>query len=382
MFVSRTLLGHNLTISTYYTPDNMKLKLYTDLSLTKHGFPVEILIPFIGTFNKEDEPEFVLHGRFDHYKNIGKDFFELTNLESCDVCLLPIVYESSVPFHTDVQNFIIQAEHSEKKMLVFAGHDTPIKSVPIKNAIVFNSAVSKSTQSANVFSWPHFFEDFLAKYTNDEFKARAKSSMPIVGFCGYAPPLNIAMGRGKVVGFLKLIANYLGVIQKYPNKVSHSYRARAIIGLKNSKRIGLNLQLKSSFAFGPEGQLNTGTDKVSNTEFRKTFVNNILESDYTLCVRGIGNNSIRFYETLCCGRIPIFVNTDSVLPFEHLINWRELCVWVDEKDIDNIADLVADYHNKISESEFIDLQARLRNIWKQYFSPEGFFSKIDSFIMN
>jgi hypothetical protein len=105
-----------------------------------------------------------------------------------------------------------------------------------------------------------------------------------------------------------------------------------------------------------------------------------LNSDYTLCVRGIGNNSVRFYETICCGRIPIFVNTDSVLPFEHLINWKALCVWVDEKEIDNIAEVVANYHKKISPQEFIDLQIQLRNIWKQYFSPEGFFNNMEVFM--
>jgi hypothetical protein len=361
---------------------NMKLKLHTDLNLIKHGFPVEILIPFIGTFNKEDEPEFVLHGRFDNLLHDGKDFMELTDIENCDVCLLPVVYESAAVLHDDIRDFLKKAEHFHKKILVFAGHDTPVKTTPIKNAIIFNSAISKSTQPKNVYSWPHFFEDFLLKYYNNEVKPRKKSTKPVIGFCGYASPLNVKMGRDKMVGCVKLIANYLGVIQKYPDKVSHSYRARAIIGLKRSKRVNLNLKLKSNFAFGPGGQLNSGNTTESNAEFRKKFVDNIIESDYTLCVRGIGNNSIRFYETICCGRIPIFVNTDSVLPFEHLINWKSLCVWVDEKDIDNIAEVVANYHDRISEAEFMERQVRLRNIWKQFFSPEGFFNKMELFINN
>jgi hypothetical protein len=358
----------------------MMLKVYTDLSLLKYGFPVEILIPFIGTFNKEDEPESILHGRFDEFLNSGKKFLELSDIESCDVCLFPIVYEKSAVFNIDILKFIKSAEYSNRKILVFAGHDTPVQTVPIKNAIIFNSAISKSSLLPNVFSWPHFFEDFLLKYYNNEVKPRPKSLTPIVGFCGYASPLSVSMGRDKLVGSLKLMANYLGLIQRYPDKVSHSYRARAIIGLRKSKQVGLNLKLKSNFAFGPQGQLNTGDTKESNTEFRKNFIDNILNSDYTLCVRGIGNNSVRFYETICCGRIPIFVNTDSVLPFEHLINWKALCVWVDEKEIDNIAEVVANYHKKISPQEFIDLQIQLRNIWKQYFSPEGFFNNMEVFM--
>jgi hypothetical protein len=358
----------------------MKLKLHTDLSLTRYGFPVEMLIPFIGTFNKEDEPGSILHGRFDRFLSQGKDFMELTDIESSDVCLFPIVYEKSAVLSNEVVDYIKNVERFDKRMLVFAGHDTPVNTVPIKNAIIFNSAISKSTRARNVFSWPHFFEDFLLRYYNDEVKPRPKSSTAVVGFCGYAPPLNLESGRDKLVGSLKLVANYLGVIQRFPDKVSHSYRARSIIGLKKSKKIILNLKLKSNFAFGPGGRLNSGTTKESNTDFRKSFVENIFDSDYTLCVRGIGNNSVRLYETLCCGRIPIFVNTDSVLPFDHLINWREVCVWVDEKDIDNIGDVVANYHKRISEQEFVDLQLRLRKIWKQFFSPEGFFNNMEAFI--
>jgi uncharacterized protein YggL (DUF469 family) len=358
----------------------MKLKLHTNLSLTQHGFPVEILIPFIGTFNKEDEPGFILHGRFDNFLSHGKDFIELTDIERSDVCLFPIVYERSAVLHDEVLDYIKSVERFNKKMLVFAGHDTPVNTVPIENAIIFNSAVSKSTRPYNVFSWPHFFEDFLSKYYNDEVQPRPKSATPVVGFCGYAPPLDLEIGRDKLVGSLKLVANYLGLIQRFPDKASHSYRARSIIGLKRSKRIILNLKLKRKFAFGPEGRLNSGITEESNTEFRRAFVENIFNSDYTLCVRGIGNNSVRFYETLCCGRIPIFVNTDSVLPFDHLINWRELCVWVDEKDIDNIGEVVANYHKRISAQEFMELQVRLRNIWKQFFSPEGFFNNMDAFI--
>ena len=48
---------------------------------------------------------------------------------------------------------------------------------------------------------------------------------------------------------------------------------------------------------------------------RLEFVNNILGSDYTVCMRGGGNFSVRFYETLSLGRIPVFIDTDCLLPW-------------------------------------------------------------------
>lgn len=360
----------------------MKLKFYTDLTLLNEGVPVEMLIPFIDNPAQVDESELIRHGRFDEYLETGKSFLELTTIEECDVCLLPINYDVSSKqkeFEGKIASFINKVEKSNKKILIFVGHDVLKITIQVKNAVIFNSAISKSKQEENVHAWPHFFEDFLKKYAAGKLELRAKGSKPVVGFCGYAPPLNIKMGREKIVSVVKLLTNYLGVLQKYPDRISHSYRARAIIGLQKSSKITPNFKLKSNFAFGPQG-LNTGNTQETNTDFRKNFVENILESDYTLCIRGLGNNSIRFFETMCCGRIPIFVNTDSTLPFDKLIDWKSLCVWVEEKDIDRVGDIVEEFHRNISAEEFMALQKRLRKIWEDYLTPTGFFKSIGYFI--
>ncbi|OGX82227.1 hypothetical protein BEN49_14220 [Hymenobacter coccineus] len=337
-------------------------------------------MPFIGDF--EAGAESIRHGRYDDFLSSGKSFLELTSIEECDACLLPIFYDvigDQAKFEKSIKGFVEEVERSGKKVLIFVGHDVLEINIPVKNAIIFNSAISKSKQAKNVYPWPHFFEDFLERYKGGELEIRNKGAKPVVGFCGYAPPLNIKMGREKIVAIAKLMANYAGLLQKYPDRISHSYRARAIIGLQKATTIIPNFRLKSNFAFGPNG-MNTGNTVESNEDFRKKFVENIIESDYTLCVRGLGNNSVRFFETLCCGRIPVFVNTDSTLPFDNLIDWKSLCVWVEEKDIDRIAEAVVEFHNNISESDFIDLQKKLRAIWEEYLTPTGFFKRLSFFI--
>lgn len=360
----------------------MKLKLHTDLSLLDKGYPVEIMVPFTGYSNKEDESGSVRHGRFDEYARTGKDFLELTSIEECDACLLPIFYDvlqDQKGFEKQVAPFIEKVESHNKRILIFAGHDKTDVNIPVKNSIIFNSAIDKSKQPENQHPWPHFFEDFLAKYNNNELRIRNKGEKPVVGFCGYAPPLNIGMGKEKVISIVKLVANYAGILQNYPHRIAHSYRARAIIGLQKSSKVVQNFILKSNFAFGPQG-LNTGNTAEDNVDFRKNFVENILESDYTLCVRGLGNNSIRFFETLCCGRIPVFVNTDSTLPFDDIIDWKKYCVWVEEKDIDRIGDVVAEFHRNISNEDFIAMQKNARKVWEEYLSPVGFFKRLDHFV--
>ncbi|RZK45132.1 MAG: hypothetical protein EOO61_01135 [Hymenobacter sp.] len=361
----------------------MKLKIYTDLSLLELGAPVDLLIPFIGISNEEYGEGRLYAHTFDEYCKYASEYIELVSIENCDVCLFPINYnqawdnEGARP--EKVNTFINSVKASGKSIFVFLGHDISATSVNITNAIVFSGAINKSRQIKNVYSYPHFFSDLLA-YNSTQFTPKVKSEVPVVGFCGYAPPLEIKLGKEKAISFLKLIANYAGLMKFFPSKISHSYRARAIIALTRSKKLKPNLRIKNTFAFGPNGQLNTGNTKESDTDFRKNFINNILESDYTLCVRGIGNNSIRFFETLCCGRIPMFVNTDSVLPFDHVIDWKKKCLWIEEKDIDNIGDAVSEFHKNISAAEYQKLQTELRDIWLEYLSPLGFYKNLRLFL--
>lgn len=361
----------------------MKLKLFTDLSLLTLGHPIHLLIPFTGVMDYENSPGHVMAGRFDEYYKKGKEFIELTTIEDCDACLLPVYYKLSgdiASFENSIKPFIEKVENSGKKTFVFLGHDIEDINVKINNAIVFSSAIYKSKQASNVYSYPHFFEDYIERYKEGKLVLRKKGGLPVIGFCGYAPPVGIRFGKDKIVSSLKLIANYFGIMRWFPDKSSHSYRAKSIIAIRKSKKIVANFRIKSNFAFGPTGMLNTGFSNETNEAFRTNFINNIIESDYTLCVRGIGNNSIRFFEALCCGRIPLFINTDSVLPFDFSIDWKKLCIWVEEKDLNKIEELIINFHENISEEEFIQLQKKLRLLWEEYFTPEGFFKNLRLFI--
>jgi hypothetical protein len=361
----------------------MKLKIYTDFGLFTEGRPVDLLIPFIGINNEEYSEGRLYAHTFDEFIRLSPEIIELTTIEQCDVCLFPVYFDPSWnnPQNASaiISQFINLIEASGKKIIVFLGHDLPFININIKNAILFSGTIDKSKQFYNSYSYPHFFSDLIA-YNHSEFTPRFKTKIPVVGFCGYAPPFGMKLSREKIIGTIKLLANYTGLIKKFPYKVSHSYRARAILGLNNSKKVKLNFKLKSAFAFGPSGQLNTGNTKESDIEFRQNFIKNILESDYTLCVRGIGNNSIRFFETLCCGRIPVFVNTDSALPFDNIMDWRRLCVWVEEEDIDKIDEIVLKFHNNITEEKFIELQKELRHIWTEFLSPQGFYKNLHLFL--
>ena len=107
---------------------------------------------------------------------------------------------------------------------------------------------------------------------------------------------------------------------------------------------------------------------------RNEYVQNMVESDYILCARGAGNFSYRLYETLCCGRIPVFIDTDCVLPLESSIDWKSHCVWVEGSDVAHIGDQVAAFHASLTPAEFADRQRACRALWETHLSPQGFFA--------
>ena len=86
---------------------------------------------------------------------------------------------------------------------------------------------------------------------------------------------------------------------------------------------GMKLREELLKAFKKDTNLNTHiivrrkeSHFISRKQYRFEYWNNMLSAPFTLCVRGNGNFSVRFYETLALGRIPVFYNSDCVLPLD------------------------------------------------------------------
>lgn len=124
----------------------------------------------------------------------------------------------------------------------------------------------------------------------------------------------------------------------------------------------------------------TSSRKDAN-ERLSAFFANIYGNDYTLCMRGYGNWSYRFYETLACGRIPVFLDTDCVLPLQDVIDWKKYCVWVDRTEIAKLGEKIADFHAALSDSDFVDLQRACRKLWEDHLTPSGFVNDFDQYLV-
>ena len=83
-------------------------------------------------------------------------------------------------------------------------------------------------------------------------------------------------------------------------------------------------------------QNNELKENINDNHNKKTDMYNeiLLSSRYSLCPSGSGPNSIRFWESLAVGSIPILLADTLDLPYHPL--WKNSIVVVPEKNINNI----------------------------------------------
>ena len=317
-----------------------------------------IFYPFWGK-NPED-PRDPNSGRFDEYATNGSEFLALAPLEQADVAVLPFDWSSvEDDVHADrAREFLAQARQAGKPTVVFFSSDSD-EPLPFDVAAVLRTSLYRSRRRPNEFAQPAWSEDFVERYLEKQLVVRRKGARPVVGFCGLVPRAPLAFVRRRLLG--------------RSAGSDSTIRTTALRVLERSPAVETNFVRRLQFL---GGALAGGAfDPRIMLQARQEYVSNMVESDYILCARGAGNFSYRLYETLSCGRIPVFVDTDCVLPYDFLVDWRDHCVWVDEREIDDAGEIVAGFHEGLTEQEFEELQRSCRRLWEEYIRPAGFFSK-------
>ena len=354
----------------------MPLKIHTNLKyLTGNVMPITMLDPLWPGHSFENETLYNLQGnRLNRYQKVFYEIFEIVDIESADFAVFPIAWElsrSEEGTRKLGEMREIALKHN-KKLIVFVGGDLQPK-LPFDDLIVFHTSLISSLRKKNEFGMPALIEDLIEHHYENNFIIRDWVAKPSIAFCGTALPLSMPLGFKKIKEGGRFLLYKWGFLKLRPQSVGYAPRVRAILKLQKSSKVTGNIIIRSSspmiWAYG--FLLNKGN---CNTEaLRSEYLENIKSSDYVLCVRGNGNYSIRLYEALCMGRIPVIVNTGVVLPFEGHLPWKDFCVWVEEKEIDKIDEKILAFHNKFRGKSFSLLQKSCRNFWINWLSAEGFF---------
>jgi hypothetical protein len=358
--------------------------------LPRNFYHGPLLFPFWGFRPLFGDAAFDVH-RFENYMEKGPDLFRLTSLEEARVAVLPFEWDQIVNYvlYQTAQGFTIEpdgltravavaeefaalAATKGRPTIVFLSQDGT-EEVPLGNSVVFRTSLTRSKRRSNEYVLPYWMPDAVEASFGSKPPVREKTTRPVIGFCGQSPVKLDARTRlnyrvTKVPG-LSGVAFRLGV--RDVSNYSFYVRARALEAVSRSREVRSNFLLREGWFNG--AFQSGGLDRPLLHRSWKEYVENMFESDYVLCARGNGNYSIRFYETLRSGRIPIFINTSCVLPFEEWIDWKQYYVWVEEHEVRRIPEMVLEFHERLSDREFKDRQLACRQLWLDWLSPYGFF---------
>ena len=335
----------------------MHLKIYTDKDFIRKGAKynyIPLMYPFWGECDSSQGHIDI--GRFDDYTKNGNIFFSLASIEESDVVILPSEWPERGDY-PEAQLLLQLAAIWEKPVIVFFNSDS-MQKIPVDNAIIFRTSFYVSEKKENEFALPGWNIDFLSYVP--EYVIRKKRTVPTVSYCGYVDYYNL-FGKSFIY---QLLRNLRYGKDSNPGK---ALRGKAIRKLRKSLLVNTEFIIRSK---------TLQYKKDSAETLRMEYVNNIMNADYALVVRGKGNFSYRLYEVLSCGRIPVFVNTDCVLPFDHIIDWQKYMVWVESSEINKIAEKVAKFHSSLSEEEFKQLQLSIRQLYDEWIKPTGFYANL------
>jgi hypothetical protein len=335
-----------------------KLKLFTARRYLPEGQRyVPLLYPFWGFLS--EGPQSIDFDRFVDYTAIGSSLFSLVPIEEADALLFPCEWRSRCREIVEMEKL---AKEYDKPIIIFFNSDSS-EEIPVKNAVIYRTSFFASQRKPNEFALPGWSRDFLKSYLQGQIRLRDKKELPVIGYTGYVDyydTLSYFLNLGRRIknrGRVHLGARLRGTAARLLSR-SHMVRANFLIRRLSGSAIVRYFSLSR------------------NEGFRNEYVRNIVESDYTLVTRGGGNFSYRLYEVLSSGRIPVFINTDCVLPFDHIIDWRDHMIWLEAEDIQGIASKVAEFHARLSNQEFHNLQLNARRLYEEWISPVGFYSNM------
>jgi hypothetical protein len=237
------------------------------------------------------------------------------------------------------------------------------------NYLIFRNSGLKSQLSNKHLGMPVFINDPLQKiYKTSQLNIPTYKKNPVVGFCGQANSSLKQTLKEYVISINHLLNFKIGITHNSPQTIQSTslLRAQLLDDLETSNDVTANFIRREKYRAGV-------TSNKSEHNTTKEFYDNIRDSHYVLCVRGGGNFSVRFYETLAMGRIPIFVNTDCLLPLSDQINWKKHCVWIESNEMHLTAQKVVEFHQRHTENSLNYLLKSNRELWEKMLGIGNFF---------
>lgn len=289
-------------------------------------------------------------------------------IEDADVCILPV----DLGFYLlndrkqELDVFVATAKKLEKKIWIYSGGD--FGTTLLDDVFMFRLGGFHSKMNTNTFVLPSFINDPFNSILKNNWHHLIKEEKPTIGFVGNADGSFFKWIK-EVIIYSKQSLNRL-LEKDFTDKQvffpSSSIRFKLLEKLRISEMVEVDFIYRNKYRGG-------ATTEAQKNKTTLEFYKNIERNLYIFCLRGSGNFSVRFYETLMMGRIPILVNTDVRLPFYDKINWDKHCVFTDSDTM--IKDLLQ-FHKSHTNQELIEIQKSNRELALGLLNRQKYFIEI------
>ncbi|MBZ4036584.1 glycosyltransferase family 47 protein [Flavobacterium sp. 17A] len=280
-----------------------------------------------------------------------KQNFDLTNsLLEADVAIFPVDIISFLKKDkTDFLNkWIEKVSKFDIPIWVYAGGDFGFTFEHTK-VTTFRLGGFDSKLSVRSEIMPSFVSDPYKEVLKSDFFTISKETKPHIGFVGNANGTFTKWVKEFLLYFKRNIIDIKNPEDYHPFYPASKKRFSLLRKIQKDEKIQDNFIFRNKY-------------RARDLNIEKTtmeFFKNIQESLYVFCLRGNGNFSVRFYEALIMGRIPVLIDTNARLPLEDLIDWKKHCLIVSENSI--IEDLLR-FHSSKTEAELKEMQENNRNL--------------------
>lgn len=318
---------------------------------------LEILNPNLG-FKKRKN----IFGDQDIFDDVVEPFVEVVDrVEVADYILIPHNYFRVKSNREYMDEYLDLSLKFTKKIIIFAIGDSA-EDIDIPNSIILRMSRYKKDKRDNEIIIPAYAADLSY---GKELVYRSKAKIPTAGFCGWASV------SGIIQKTIFLIKNH--VLLHGPYRQGLYFRKRAIDIIRKSKIVNSNFIIRSFYS------ANQSTIKLDPRSAREEYRSNIVNSDFILAPKGDGNYSVRFFESLSLGRIPVLIDTDCPLPLEDLLDYSKFTIRVSYKDIKNLDNIIYRFYNNLTEDGWLNMQKEARKAFDQHLRIDVFFRYIFSY---
>jgi len=226
--------------------------------------------------------------------------------------------ESNIPHQ--LRDIAVIENPAQIPILVCILSDDTAKYPQYRNLILLRTSLYRKNRRATEWPLPYLWES-----QSVDFQPAPDAGKPTIGFCG----------------------------------LSNAWRQPLIDLFSQSAAVQTDFILRDQFWGG----------KPHDEKLMNDFWKNIHHNAFTIASRGAGNFSMRFYQALSVGRIPVLLDTQMVLPFTRYIDWHAYIVM--EKTQEACLAKVIALHNS---GGLVQLQQAVYNMYHHFFTPAHYLN--------